>query len=122
MPRETPRSTNGYAQLFYASSWYILSAKYGFLFPDDIVPGPYNVTFNDPKSGPITAEQLGAQAKEKGLTSCERVVVLGGRNYVRLVRQALDGIPIYLPLNGCKGNGFMMQKLKQAVEAGTPLC
>jgi len=33
-----------YAEKFYLSSWCILSAKYGFLFPDDIVPGSYNVT------------------------------------------------------------------------------
>ena len=31
-----------YAQKFYPSSWCTLSAKYGFLFPNDIVPGPYN--------------------------------------------------------------------------------
>ena len=31
-----------YAEKFYLSSWCILSAKYGFLFPDDIVPGSYN--------------------------------------------------------------------------------
>ena len=33
-----------YAQGFYPLEWCILSAKYGFLFPDDIVPGPYNVS------------------------------------------------------------------------------
>jgi len=38
-----------YAMRFYPSSWCILSAKYGFLFPNDIVPIPYNVSFNEPR-------------------------------------------------------------------------
>jgi hypothetical protein len=33
-----------YAEAF-ASRWVILSAKYGFISPDFLIPGPYNVTF-----------------------------------------------------------------------------
>jgi hypothetical protein len=29
-----------YAMMFYPNSWCILSAKYGFLLPDDVVAGP----------------------------------------------------------------------------------
>ena len=32
-----------YAERF-ASYWVILSAKYGFIPPDYLIPGPYNVT------------------------------------------------------------------------------
>ena len=47
-----------YAMRFYPSSWYILSAKYGFLFPDELVTGPYNESFNDRKTNPITTKEL----------------------------------------------------------------
>ncbi|GGM16688.1 DUF6884 domain-containing protein [Deinococcus aerophilus] len=33
-----------YAERF-GDAWMILSAKYGFLAPDDFLPGPYEVTF-----------------------------------------------------------------------------
>jgi len=43
----------------------ILSAKYSFLFSNDIVPGTYNVSFNDRKTNPIAIKELSAQVKEK---------------------------------------------------------
>jgi len=76
-----------YAEKFYPSSWCILSAKYGFLFPDDIVPGPYNVTFNDKRTNPISVEELSKQVKEKGLDRYEKILVLGGKKYVSMVRK-----------------------------------
>ena len=75
-----------YAEKFYPSSWCILSAKYGFLFPDDIVPGPYNVTFNDKRTNPISVEELSKQVKEKGLDRYEKILVVGGKN------QTLSGL------------------------------
>lgn len=56
-----------YAEKFYPYSWCILSAKYGFLFPNDVVLGPYNVSFNDRKTNPITTKELSAQVIEKDL-------------------------------------------------------
>ena len=110
-----------YALRFYPMSWCILSAKYGFLFPDDVVPGPYNVTFNDRRTNPISADWLGSHAVEKGLVNYDEIVVLAGRKYVRLVTQALAGMNVRAPLSGCKGNGYMMQKLKKAMMSGTAL-
>src|SRR5262245_51376895 len=34
-----------YAEQFHAGAWVVLSAKYGLLLPDDLVPEPYEVTF-----------------------------------------------------------------------------
>lgn len=66
-----------YAEQFYPASYCILSAKYGFLFPSDSVPGPYNVSFNDKRTGPIGALELSQQASEKRLLAYENIVVLG---------------------------------------------
>ena len=47
-----------YATKYHKNSWCILSAKHGFLFPDDNIPGPYNVSFNLKTSNPITFQEL----------------------------------------------------------------
>lgn len=78
-----------YAKTFHSNSWVILSAKYGFLFPDEIVCGPYNMTFdsdiNRQKGLTITVRMLKEQAKRKGLTEYERVLVLTPVRYYKRV-------------------------------------
>nr|WP_303883946.1 hypothetical protein [Acetomicrobium mobile] len=64
-----------------------MSPKYGFLFPDEITEGPYNVSFNDKKTNPISVEALIEQAQEKGLSNFNAIIVLGGRNYVNMVKK-----------------------------------
>jgi len=86
-----------YAEKFYPSSWYILSAKYGFLLPDDVIPGPYNVSFNDKKTNPISLKDLARQAEQKKINKYKSVVVLGG------------------------GIGYMMGKLNDAIVSGRRL-
>ena len=44
--------------------WLILSAKYGFIEPDHPI-GPYNVTFKDSTSGPISDATLRAQVEHQ---------------------------------------------------------
>jgi hypothetical protein len=44
----------------------LLSAKYGFLFPDEIIPTPYSVTFKDPKTNPIIVKELSRQLRKRG--------------------------------------------------------
>lgn len=75
-----------YARKFYPSPWCIMFAKYGFLFPDEIIEGTYNVSFNDKKTNPISVEALVEQAQEKGLSNFNAIIVLGGRNYVNMVK------------------------------------
>lgn len=102
-----------------ADQWMILSAKYGFLAPDDLVPGPYDVTFNRP-SDPrcITTERLREQVLEKRLNRYTRVIVVCGDNYVRRIREAFQGTgaEIITPLKGKGGIGSMQKWLKHAVE------
>lgn len=111
------RRCKEYAETLHPTSWCILSARYGFLFPDDIVPGPYNVTFNRKRSGPITLEQLRAQVPVKNLDSFSRIVVLGGRDYVKMLRQLFPDTPIDEPLAGCKGIGHMMRRIGELLRA-----
>jgi len=104
-----------YAEKFYPDSYVILSAKYGFLFPDDVIPGPYNVTFNDPSTNPISVEELKRQAEEKGLMRYREIVVVAGRNYVEMVREVFKEKRVDAPLAGLGGMGLMISALRRAV-------
>jgi len=110
-----------YAEKFYPNSYIILSAKYGFLFPDEIIPGPYNVTFKDPSTNPIEVEELKIQAEKKGLMKYDEIVVLGGRNYVSMAREVFQEKKIVDPLRGLSGMGEMIGALKRAIIEGREL-
>ena len=110
-----------YAELFYPSSWCIISAKYGFLFPNDIVLGPYNVSFNDQRTNPITTRELSFQLIKMKLDNYERIVVLGGMNYVVKVHEIFSSKGIHTPLSDCKGIGYMMSKLNDSIKRDIPL-
>lgn len=105
-----------YAQKFYPDSWCILSAKYGFLFPQDIVPESYNISFNDLKSNPINIEELKKQISTKNLDAYDKIVVLGGKNYVNRLKKVFPYRKIHTPLLGFKGMGYMLQGLNNALE------
>jgi len=107
-----------YAEKFYPSSWCILSAKYGFLLPDDVIPGPYNVSFNDRKINPISLKNLSKQVEQKKIDKYKSVVVIGGKNYVEIAKQVFIGKFVLNPLSGCKGIGYMMGKLNNAILSG----
>ena len=63
----TPFKVNRqYAQLF-SDAWMILSAKYGFLAPTDLIPGPYNVSFKAKCTAPIRVDRLVDQIRERQL-------------------------------------------------------
>jgi hypothetical protein len=62
-------------------TWVILSAKYGFISPDFVIPGPYNVTFKKKKTTPISIETLKQQVKEQKLDGFNRIIGLGGKEY-----------------------------------------
>ena len=104
-----------YAKMCYPSSWCILSAKHGFMFPNDVVPGPYDVSFNDKRTNPITTKELLSQAIEKELDNYQPIVVVGGKNYVDIAKEVFSSKEILTPLSDCKGMGYMMSRLKDAV-------
>lgn len=109
-----------YAEKYYPSSWCILSAKYGFLFPDDIVPEPYNVTFKKKKTNPITVDELSIQVREKGLDKYDKIIVLGGQDYSNVIKEVFPGKDIYEPLYGLR-MGHSMGKLNDSIKRGVPL-
>jgi len=70
--------------------WIILSAKYGFIEPEHPIHN-YDVTFNQPKTGPISVESLKNQVlyqrrlfgeKERKLCHFKYVLVKGGDKYL----------------------------------------
>lgn len=112
-----------YAEHFNDGRWLILSAKYGFLAPDDVVPGPYEVSFTKGSTGVITTTELTRQAAKRGLDKNPEVVVIAGRAYVDAVRAALAAtkVRVVSPLAGLGGMGMMMAALKRARERDRPL-
>lgn len=109
-----------YAERFY-SSWCFLSAKYGFLFPDEVVPGPYNVTFTDSATGPIALEELSKQRVEKGLDKYDKVVILGGKHYKQVVREVFGEKLVESPFSDYLWLGHRMKVLNDAIEKGIAL-
>lgn len=96
--------------------WVVLSAKWGFLRPDDEVPGPYDVTFNDRRTRPIDLLALRQQVRPRGLDGYADVVGLGGEEYRAAVRVAfgLTGARITFPFAG-----LPLGRMVQAVRAAT---
>jgi len=74
------RVNRAYAEAF-ASRWVILSAKYGFISPDFLIPGPYNVTFKKRVTNPVGLARLIVQIKELRLDEAPRMIGLGGKEY-----------------------------------------
>ena len=115
------RKCYAYASTFYSESWRILSAKYGFLRPDDVIPAPYNVSFNDKRTRPIGIRELLSQAEKQRLNEYEYFIVLGGKKYVSIVQQIFASEQIQTPLSGCPGIGYMMKRLNEAISKGVAI-
>ena len=109
-----------YAEKYHPNSWVILSAKYGFLYPNELIPGPYDVSFKRRSPEVISIEELRRQVLSKGLEKYDAIMVLAGKTYVDVVRKVFAGKTIYAPLEGLP-LGKMMRKLKDAIESGKPL-
>ncbi len=105
-----------YAEKFYSDSWCILSAKYGLLFPDEIIQGPYFECFHNKNSNPITLDELTLQISGKKMDKYDRIVILGGKHYTEIVKKLFEGKEVFNPLEGCKGIGHMMKKLNELIQ------
>ncbi len=105
----------------YSSRWVVLSAKYGFIDPDFIIPGNYDVTFKDPSTNPISIIELKEQIKQKALDSFDTVVVLGGRDYANVVYNAFSGLEVKIkaPVAGLT-LGRAMGTIRKAIDEGRP--
>ncbi|MCY7832835.1 hypothetical protein MOD54_14840 [Bacillus spizizenii] len=105
-----------YAKTFF-DEWVILSAKHGFLRPDDIVSENYDVTFGTGHPEIMTTEELRRQFCERGFSDIEELVMLGGKKY-RSVLNTFTGEHqrISWPLSPYKGIGYRLQALNRAVK------
>lgn len=111
-----------YADQFF-DQWMILSAKHGFLWPQDVLESNYDVAFDSPSELVISRDCLRQQILDKGLTQFDEIVVLGGKKYARVVLDIFDpqSYTLRFPLAGCKGIGYMLQRLNEAVRSGVEM-
>lgn len=110
-----------YAEMF-TDKWVVLSAKYGFLYPDDMVSGQYDVTFNQKSDEIITIETLRRQVRDKDLEEFDKLVILTGKKYKPIINGCFtDNMKRTYPLLGYSGIGYMQRALKQAVQNNTPI-
>lgn len=95
--------------------WLILSAKYGLIEPEFIITENYNVTFKDKKTNPVNLDDVKKQVKM--LARYNEIVVLGGKEYINMVRQAFasEGIKISAPFAGLP-MGIQMSKIKEQLQ------
>ncbi|MBC1421187.1 hypothetical protein IA612_05335 [Listeria seeligeri] len=117
------RLSKTYAEKF-ADSYLILSPKYGFLRPDDLVAEPYDVRFTmkGTSEATIQLEELKRMWRGLQINPTELVPMLGGEKFRGLLSSITDNKQTFdFPLTGSSGIGVMQQKLKQAIESGIPL-
>jgi hypothetical protein len=109
-----------YAERF-GDAWVVLSAKYGFIDPTYMVPGPYEVSFKHPRTNPISADRLREQARTLHLEKFPVVVGLGGKEYRAAITAAFTGSLVHLvfPFAGLP-LGKSMQAAKLATASGNP--
>jgi hypothetical protein len=113
-----------YAQLF-DSDYLILSPKFGFLYPDSLVPHTYDVRFTQKgvTKETISLNQLQAQWQALDTSPSTEIIILGGKKFQPLMEKiATDSIYTFnYPLHGLGGIGYMQRALKNAIEKGVPL-
>ena len=109
-----------YAERF-ADRWVVLSAKYGFIAPGFMIPGPYNVTFKRKNTSPVDIDTLREQVEQQRLMEFDPIITLGGKEYQHAVRAAFEPwqTNIVAPFAGLP-IGKAMQAVKRAIAAGDP--
>ena len=114
------RVNRRYAEKF-GERWVILSAKYGFIYPDFLIPGPYNVTFKKPSTSTVSLAALKEQVRKNRLDKFEVGVVLGGVEYQHVVEETFrsSSVRVLSPFAGLP-IGRAMQATIKATEANEP--
>jgi len=97
----------------------VLSAKYDFVDPDFIIHENYDVTFKDPRTNPVKVELLRRQAERMGLDEYDKIVVLGGKDYIDVVAKVFPASKLIASFKGLP-LGKMMQTIKKAIITGEP--
>lgn len=103
----------------------ILSPKFGFLKPDDVVPHTYDVRFTQKgvNEETVSLETLQNQWKDLHLNDVEEITVLGGKKFKPLLKKISQNPTqkFVFPLHGLGGIGYMQSALKKAIQKGEPL-
>lgn len=88
----------------FSDRWDILSTKHGYLDPDDVIPGKYNVPdFSKPDS--ITLEKAVHQISQKKLNEYGKVLAIGGMNHVQFIRDSFKIYPAIEIVHVLRGKG-----------------
>ncbi|RLQ95381.1 DUF6884 domain-containing protein [Falsibacillus albus] len=98
--------------------WIILSPKYGFLLPGELVPSTYDLSFSrrGDQEYTISIEELNAQATEKYLDAFPEIVMLGGKKFKPIIETCFPtAVHFHYPLFGTRGIGDMQAMLKDAL-------
>ncbi|MBC6973270.1 hypothetical protein H9I32_13065 [Bacillus sp. Xin] len=114
------KACQAYASQFF-THWVILSAKHGFLRPTDIVQENYDLAFDSKSDEIIHIDELKKQMVDKGLLKFDEIVLLAGKKHKKVVTKLYPEEMISYPLEGCTGIGYMLQRLKVAVETDTEI-
>jgi hypothetical protein len=109
-----------YAERF-GDAWVVLSARYGFLAPADVIPGPYEVTFKRRSTGPVGVDVLREQVDRQALGRFATVLALGGKDYRGPIEAAFagTGVRVEFPFAGM-ALGVSLGAVKRAVRSGQP--
>lgn len=106
----------------FTDQWVVLSAKHGYLLPEDFVDENYDVTFNQKSDEIITFERLQQQVRMKQLDQYDELVILTGKKYKKVIEASFpDKIAKKYPLAGYTGMGYMQQALKNAILNKSPI-
>lgn len=100
----------------FADQWYVLSAEYGLVAPDEVIE-PYDTTLSGLVDWQVQRWADDVQQALPNLSSA-RVVVLAGRDYVAPLRSVLaaEAADLRLPLAGL-GIGEQMGWLREQIDA-----
>ena len=105
-----------YAERF-GDRWVILSARYGFVDPDYVIEGPYNVTFKDRRANPVDITTLRRQVNADHLRDFRLILALGGKEYRRVLEAAFDPARVTFPFAGLQ-LGYALGAAKHAIATG----
>jgi hypothetical protein len=105
----------------FGDAWVVLSAKYGFIPPDFMIPEPYEVSFKHPATSPIPFGRLRQQVQELELGRFPIMAGLGGKEYRASVDAAFGDLPTRLvfPFAGLP-LAKSLQATKRAIASGDP--
>lgn len=99
--------------------WIIISAKYGFIDPDFIIPRKYDIKMGSPKS--VTIQKLQRQISKRCLRRYNKIILLAWSEYMGKIREAFENNKkITIPALKLR-YGEKMRWLNRKIKQGKPL-